>query len=69
MINKKLLKCAENGIELCVIDTSSCKHLTEKTKIKYYSIVKNIVDLNRFRANKVDAEEGLEPSRHGGGRL
>lgn len=41
--NQKILLCQEKGIELCVIDSSSCKHLTQIQKDKYWGIVKQLI--------------------------
>jgi hypothetical protein len=41
--HRKLLACAEHGIELCVIDSSSMKHFTEKRAIKFLDIIKNFL--------------------------
>lgn len=48
---QKLIKCYEQGIELCIIDTSSCKYLTQKERDKYYAIVKNLINsvINRAK--------------------
>jgi hypothetical protein len=39
----KLIRCYEEGIELAIIDSSQCKHLTQKAKDKYYGIVKELL--------------------------
>jgi hypothetical protein len=43
--HQKFKICHELGIELCIIDTSKCLHLTQNTKNEYWEIVKNIIDL------------------------
>jgi hypothetical protein len=40
---QKLIKCYELGIEFCIIDISSCKHLTQKQKDKYWDIVQSVI--------------------------
>jgi len=42
--NRKMIACYEKGIELAVIDTSSVTHMSKKSKIKYWNIVKDILD-------------------------
>jgi hypothetical protein len=46
---QKTIRCYECGIELCVIDASKCKYLTNKSKTEYYLLVKNLLTsvLNR----------------------
>lgn len=41
--NQKSIKCQQLDIEFCTIDTSSCKHLTQKQKDKYWSIVQSLI--------------------------
>jgi hypothetical protein len=48
--------CFEQGIELCIIDTSSCKYLNNNNKIKYYKIVKDLVIQNFERAEKTNVQ-------------
>jgi hypothetical protein len=53
--NRKMQACLENGIELCVIDSSSLSYFKEKNAIKYFDIIKNIIDLKlKSEANKKD---------------
>lgn len=54
---QKILKCAERGIELCIIDSSQCKYLNDKAKLKYYSIVKEIINLNIGRLTESTCAE------------
>lgn len=49
--NQKLIKCYEQGIELCVINTSNQKHFSEKSSQKYYDIIKQLIILNIGRAS------------------
>jgi hypothetical protein len=42
--NRKMLACAENEIELCVIDVSSQKYFKEKTSLKYLEVIKQIIN-------------------------
>lgn len=44
--NNKFQKCQEKGISLCVIDTSSQKHFTEKSSKKFLEIITNIINEN-----------------------
>lgn len=41
--NRKFQACLEQGIELCIIDTSQQKYFKEKTSIKYLDIILNIL--------------------------
>jgi hypothetical protein len=36
--------CYENDIELCIIDSSQCKNLTQSNKDKYWKIIQNIIE-------------------------
>lgn len=47
---QKMLLCAQNGIELAIVDSSLCKKLTKKSKDKYWLIVRNLVDQIKDRA-------------------
>ena len=42
--NNKFQKCIENGISLCIIDTSSLKYFKEQASIKYLNLIKTIID-------------------------
>jgi len=53
---QKIITCFEQGIELCIIDTSSCKYLNNNNKIKYYKIVKDLVIQNFERAEKTNVQ-------------
>lgn len=44
--NNKFQKCQEKGISLCIIDTSSQKHFTEKSSQKFLEIIRNIINEN-----------------------
>lgn len=44
--NRKFQACIENGISLCVIDTSGQKRFTEHSSQKFLDIIKNIIDEN-----------------------
>ena len=41
---RKFQVCGEKGIELCVIDTSSSGHFKPDRDVKYYNIIKSILD-------------------------
>lgn len=41
---QKFKLCYENDIELCVIDSSSCKRLNQYAKDKYWNIFKNLLE-------------------------
>lgn len=40
---QKFLLCHQAGIELAVIDTSSCSHLTQKAKDKFWGLIKPLL--------------------------
>jgi len=42
--NRKFQACLEQGIELCIIDTSQQKYFKEKTSQKYFDIIINILN-------------------------
>lgn len=42
--NRKMQACLEQNIELCIIDTSSLSYFKKDKALKYYQIVKNLVD-------------------------
>lgn len=44
--NRKFQACLQQGIELCIIDTSQQKYFKESTSIKYLDIIKSIIDKN-----------------------
>lgn len=46
---RKSIACYENGIELAVIDTSSCGYLNEKNKLKFKTIVFDLIDTVKNR--------------------
>jgi hypothetical protein len=41
--SQKILLCQNKGIELCIIDSSSCKYLTQNQKDKYWAICNDII--------------------------
>jgi len=41
--NRKFQACLEQGIELCLIDTSTQKYFKEESSIKYFNIISNII--------------------------
>ena len=43
--NRKFQACIENGIELCIIDTSQHKYVKSSTSKKYLDIITNIISL------------------------
>lgn len=43
--NRKFQACLENGIELCIIDTSRQTYFKEKTSIQFLEIIKNLINL------------------------
>ena len=53
--NRKFQLCLEQGIELCIIDTSQQKYFKEQSSIMFLNIIKNLIDLNAV-------PEGVEPS-------
>lgn len=44
---QKILKCAENNIELCVIDTTKLIYFKENNAIPYLNIITNIINNRR----------------------
>lgn len=42
--NRKLQACAENGIAFCIIDTSQQTHFTEKSSVKYLTIITKTIN-------------------------
>lgn len=42
--NRKFQACLEQGIELCIIDSSQMKNFKVNNAIKYLDIIKNIID-------------------------
>lgn len=42
--DRKFQACLERNIELCIIDSSHIKNLTEKCKLEMEKIIKNIID-------------------------
>ena len=42
--DRKFQACIENGIELCIIDSSKLKYFKEENANKYFMIVKSIID-------------------------
>ena len=54
--NRKFQACLENGIELCIIDTSSQKYFKEKSSQKYLDIITNLVD-SKLGPSKTDCVE------------
>jgi hypothetical protein len=46
--NRKFQACLEQGIELCIIDTSQQKYFKELTSKKYLSIITNIINTKYF---------------------
>lgn len=45
--NRKFQACLDQGIELCIIDTSQQKYFKEQTSVKYLNIITNIINLHR----------------------
>ena len=41
---RKFLLCHQNMIALAIIDSSSCKNITQKNKDKYWGIIKPLID-------------------------
>ena len=41
--NRKMLACAEQNIELCVIDVNTMKHFKEKKAMEFLTIITNII--------------------------
>jgi len=48
--NRKFQACLERGIELCIVDTSKCKHLTQSSKDKFYKIISNLIDMKKCQS-------------------
>jgi hypothetical protein len=47
---RKVIACYESGIELAVIDSSSCSYLSTKNKEKYKKIIFDLLEKVRHRA-------------------
>jgi hypothetical protein len=47
---RKVIACYEKGIELAIIDSSSCSYLSPNNKEKYKRIVFNLIEKVRHRA-------------------
>jgi len=45
--NRKYQACIEQGIELCIIDTSHQTYFKEQTSLKFLNIIQNIINLKR----------------------
>jgi hypothetical protein len=45
--NRKFQACIEQGIELCIIDTSELKYFKEKNAVKYLNIILQIINIHR----------------------
>jgi hypothetical protein len=41
---QKMRRCLEEGIEFCVVDSSSCSYLSKHNKTKYLNIFKQIIE-------------------------
>lgn len=52
---RKSQACLERGIELCIIDVSHQKYFKEQSSMKFFGIVKNVIDL------KLAGCMGVEP--------
>jgi len=44
--NRKFQACLEQGIELCIIDTSQQKYFKERTSQKYFEIIRSLINEN-----------------------
>lgn len=55
--SRKFQACIENGIELCIIDTSSLTYFKPKKALKFLDIITKIID------SKIVQVAGLEPAR------
>lgn len=53
---RKFQACIERGIELVIIDTSQHKYVKESTSMKYWNIIKEIIDL------KLEGVDGHDPT-------
>jgi hypothetical protein len=47
---RKVIACYEKGIELAIIDSSSCSYLSPKNKEKYKNLVFDLIEKVRHRA-------------------
>lgn len=54
--DRKFQACIENGIELCIIDTSSQKYFKQSTSQKYLDIITHLVT-SKLEASKTDYVE------------
>lgn len=53
--NRKFQACLEQGIELCIIDTSKISYFKETNAIPFFNIIQTIID------NKMEQAKGVEP--------
>ena len=53
---RKFQACLENGIELCIIDTTSQKYFKENTSLKFLNIIRDIIE------RKMAGHVGEEPT-------
>jgi len=58
--NRKFQACLEQGIELCIIDTSQQKYFKENTSKKYFNIITKIISKNV--KIKLGCKDGTDPS-------
>jgi len=50
--NRKFQACLEQGIELCIIDSSSLKYFKESNCIKYFDLITNVINQKGFNVSK-----------------
>ena len=48
--NRKVIACYEKGIELAIVDSSSCSYLSPNNKEKYKNLVFDLIEKVRHRA-------------------
>lgn len=53
---RKMQACLEQGIELCIIDTSGLKYFKERNAEKYLTIITNLVN-SKIELSKIDRVE------------
>lgn len=54
--HRKMLACAERGIELCLIDVSNQTYFKERSSTKFLDIIQNIIDLKLSGSSPVPFE-------------
>jgi hypothetical protein len=62
--HRKMLACAEHGIELCVIDVSSFTYFKEQRAMKFLTIIQNIINSKLSGVFANDPQFPIEVTRN-----